>query len=89
MRVRRSQGTDFQIEVKECAGELNRIMPFLLADYCDAAVAAALAIHAVRALARCVRKGDVTHDQARALIERMEKLKLGKGEASRRLPRAL
>jgi hypothetical protein len=60
-------------------GELHRIMPFLLADYSAAALAAALAIHAVRALANCVRAGEITHEHARALIERMADLKLPGG----------
>jgi len=72
------QASHFEDEVRQCAGELNRIMPFLLADYSAAAVAASLAIHAVRALARCVRTGEVSRQQAGALIERMKKLKLGK-----------
>ena len=66
----------FQSEVGECVRELHRIMPFLLADYSPTAVAASLAIHAVRSLAGCVQTGEITRDSARALIERMARLKL-------------
>jgi len=50
--------------------------PLLLADFSAAALAAALAIHAVRSLAHCVREGTMTPEQARALIQRMVDLKL-------------
>ena len=66
----------FHREVGQCVRELHRITPFLLADYSAPAVAASLAIHAVRALAGCVRTGEISQAHARALIERMAKLKL-------------
>ena len=66
----------FQAEVAQCVRELHRIMPFLLADYAEAAVAASLAIHAVRSLSVCVRSGQISAHHARALIERMAQLKL-------------
>jgi hypothetical protein len=75
-RGRNPRIKDFEAEVGQCVGELHRIMPSLLADYSAAALAAALTIHAPRALASCVRQGEITHEQARELIERMADLKL-------------
>lgn len=66
----------FESEVRECARELALMRPMLLADFSAAALAAALAIHAVRSLAQCVREGTMTLDEARALLERMMDLKL-------------
>jgi len=66
----------FEIEVQSCARELALMRPLLLADFSAAALAAALAIHAVRSLAHCVREGTMTPEQARALIQRMVDLKL-------------
>ena len=66
----------FEIEVRECARELALMRPMLLADFSASALAAALAIHAVRSLAQCVRERTMSLDEARGLIERMMDLKL-------------
>jgi len=71
-----AKDVSFENEVGQCVRDLHRITPFLLADYSPAAVAASLAIHAVRALAGCVQTGEITREHARALIERMARLKL-------------
>jgi len=76
-RRRRGRPHDpFEIEVRECARELALIHPLLLEHFWAAALAAALAIQAVRALAQCVREGTMTSAQARELIEHMVELKL-------------
>ena len=66
----------FEIEVRECAQELALMRPMLLADFSADALAVALAIHAVRSLAQCVRDGTMSLDEARGLIQRMVDLKL-------------
>ena len=76
-RRRTSGKISFEREVQGCARELALIRPLLLADYSAAAVAAALAIHAVRSLADCVRAGTITHRHARSLIQCMAELKMG------------
>ena len=74
---RRTSGKiSFEREVQGCAREIALIRPLLLADYSAAAVAAALAIHAVRALTERVRAGDITRKHARGLIERMARLQV-------------
>ena len=62
--------------------------PMLLADFSAAALAAALAMNAVRALAQCVREGTMTLEEARGLIERMTELKLPRQPRTQREHRA-
>ncbi len=71
VRRRGTPRNAFESEVRECARELALMRPMLLADFSAAALAAALAISAVRALAQCVREGTMSLDEARGLIECM------------------
>ena len=83
-RGTRSLSTIFPREVGRCAGELHRTILLLCVRFSAPALATALAIHAVRALSRCVEREEITAEHARALIERMAELRLPRIRRRRR-----
>jgi hypothetical protein len=64
----------FDRQLLDCTVDLNGILPELAARYSAVAVIAALATHVGGGLKICVESGVCTPDQARNLLQRLERL---------------
>ncbi len=68
----------FDRQLRDCTVDLNGILPELAARYSAVAVIAALATHVGGGLKVCVESGICTPDQARNLLQRLERLTFDK-----------
>jgi chorismate mutase len=68
----------FDQQLLDCTVDLNGILPRLAARYSAVAVIAALATHVGGGLKICLESGVCTADQARNLLERLERLAFDK-----------
>ncbi len=77
----------FDRQLRDCTVDLNGILPGLAARYSPVAVIAALATHVGGGLKICVEQGVCTRDQARNLVQLLERLALDKDCVPPRAPR--